>query len=65
MKNLSSISVVLMVFCYGFLCNADLLEDDMRALLDFVNKVPHLHALDWSISSPICSNWTGITCNAD
>ncbi|CAO2837705.1 unnamed protein product [Amaranthus hypochondriacus] len=65
MRNLSSISVVLMVFCFGFLCNADLLEDDMRALLDFVNKVPHLHALDWSISSPICSNWTGITCNAD
>ncbi|XP_057521162.1 probable inactive receptor kinase At4g23740 [Amaranthus tricolor] len=61
----SSFSIVLMVFVYGFLCNADLLEDDKKALLDFVNKAPHFHALNWSENSSICSNWTGITCNAD
>lgn len=68
MRVFSIYSVVLVVlfsglFSYG--ANGSLLDDDKKALLDFVNNVPHLHALNWSKSSSICSNWTGITCNAD
>uniref|UniRef100_A0A7C9E802 Protein kinase domain-containing protein n=1 Tax=Opuntia streptacantha TaxID=393608 RepID=A0A7C9E802_OPUST len=45
--------------------NAEFIEDDKMALLDFVAKFPHFHALNWKESSPVCSNWTGVSCNAD
>ncbi|XP_057969273.1 probable inactive receptor kinase At4g23740 isoform X2 [Malania oleifera] len=38
---------------------------DKQALLDFVNHVPHLHSLNWERSSPMCKNWTGVTCSDD
>lgn len=41
------------------------LLQDKLALLDFSNHLPHLHYLNWNDSSPVCSHWTGITCNAD
>ena len=44
---------------------AEFIEDDKMALLDFVAKFPHFHALNWKESSPVCSNWTGVSCNAD
>lgn len=43
--------------------NADPVEDK-QALLDFVNKMPHSRALNWNQTSPVCNNWTGVTCNA-
>ncbi|KAI3453786.1 hypothetical protein Pfo_010449 [Paulownia fortunei] len=42
-----------------------LLESDKQALLDFVNKLPHLHSLNWNEEFPACKNWTGITCSED
>ncbi|XP_065858683.1 probable inactive receptor kinase At4g23740 [Euphorbia lathyris] len=38
--------------------------DDKKALLDFVNNLPHSRSLKWNESSSIC-NWTGITCSKD
>ncbi|XP_021757608.1 probable inactive receptor kinase At4g23740 [Chenopodium quinoa] len=70
MRVISVYYVVFLVVFSGLISyyngvNASLLDDDKEALLDFVNKVPHLHVLNWSESTLICSNWTGITCNAD
>ncbi|KAH9617983.1 hypothetical protein KSS87_011362 [Heliosperma pusillum] len=45
--------------------NAEVLEEDKRALLDFVTKLPHFHTLNWSEANPVCKNWTGVTCNAE
>ncbi|KAL0297552.1 UNVERIFIED_CONTAM: putative inactive receptor kinase [Sesamum radiatum] len=42
-----------------------LLESDKNALLDFVNKLPHLRSLNWSEELPVCRNWTGISCSED
>ncbi|KAJ4823807.1 hypothetical protein Tsubulata_005651 [Turnera subulata] len=44
--------------------NADLGED-RQALLEFVKKLPHSRSLNWKESSPVCNNWTGVTCNED
>ncbi|XVF13024.1 hypothetical protein REPUB_Repub08aG0171600 [Reevesia pubescens] len=44
--------------------NADLVEDK-QALLDFVNNLRHSRSLNWNETSPVCNNWTGVTCNAD
>ncbi|XP_016452914.1 putative inactive receptor kinase At4g23740 [Nicotiana tabacum] len=64
------------ILCLGFLVGlfllseitaaaAVLVENDKQALLDFVNKLPHLHPLNWDANSPICKNWTGVTCSED
>ncbi|KAK5846019.1 hypothetical protein PVK06_002285 [Gossypium arboreum] len=43
--------------------NADPVEYK-QALLNFINKMPHSRALNWNQTSPVCNNWTGVTCNA-
>uniref|UniRef100_A0A2P2MYI2 Uncharacterized protein MANES_01G046700 n=1 Tax=Rhizophora mucronata TaxID=61149 RepID=A0A2P2MYI2_RHIMU len=47
-----------------FRVDADLVEDK-QALLDFVNNLPHSRWLNWNEGSPVCSNWTGVTCSED
>ncbi|XWS38265.1 hypothetical protein CRYUN_Cryun19dG0116500 [Craigia yunnanensis] len=47
-----------------FLGNADLVEDK-QAVLDFVNNLRHSRYLNWNETSPVCNNWTGVTCNPD
>lgn len=43
-----------------------IVEDDKRALLDFMNNFPHLRSLNWdSNSSTVCNQWTGVTCSED
>ncbi|KAL6177362.1 hypothetical protein ACLB2K_048888 [Fragaria x ananassa] len=44
--------------------NADPVEDK-QALLDFVNNHPHSRSLNWDSNTPVCDNWTGVTCSAD
>ncbi|XWS50051.1 hypothetical protein CRYUN_Cryun12cG0055100 [Craigia yunnanensis] len=44
--------------------NADLVEDK-QALLDFVNNLSHSRYINWNETSPVCNNWTGVTCNPD
>ena len=49
-----------------FGANAIVLEDDKRALLDFMNNFPHSRSLNWdSNSSSVCNEWTGVTCSED
>ncbi|KAI3828802.1 hypothetical protein L1987_02912 [Smallanthus sonchifolius] len=49
-----------------FGANAIFLEDDKRALLDFVNNLAHSRSLNWdSNSSTVCNQWTGVTCSED
>lgn len=49
-----------------FGANAIVVEDDRRALLDFMNNFPHSRSLNWdSNSSTVCNQWTGVTCSED
>ncbi|KAK9668364.1 hypothetical protein RND81_13G055300 [Saponaria officinalis] len=67
MRGMSRITIFFVNFFVLFwvICgNAKVLEDDKRALLEFVAKMPHFHNLNWSETTSVCKNWTGITCNA-
>ncbi|KAL8150399.1 hypothetical protein V2J09_020207 [Rumex salicifolius] len=39
--------------------------DDKEALLDFIDQMPHLHSVDWRENTSVCTDWTGVTCNAE
>lgn len=60
---------VFKIFLMGLLwfgANAIVLEDDRRALLDFMNNLPHSRSLNWdSNSTTVCNQWTGVTCSED
>ncbi|KAA8522482.1 hypothetical protein F0562_013157 [Nyssa sinensis] len=58
---------VLYIFFVGLLFSQGtaLLIDDKRALLDFVNNLPHSRSLNWYEYSSVCNNWTGVTCSED
>ncbi|XAR55111.1 Non-specific serine/threonine protein kinase [Bertholletia excelsa] len=56
--------IFLVGLCFFFQGNAIFVEDK-RALLDFVNNLPHLRYLNWDEESPVCSHWTGVTCSED
>ncbi|KAH9625779.1 hypothetical protein KSS87_010744 [Heliosperma pusillum] len=36
---------------------------DKQALLDFLQNTPRSRYLNWSPFTPVCTNWTGVTCN--
>lgn len=36
---------------------------DKQALLDFIQNTSHSRFLNWDPNSPLCTNWTGVTCN--
>ncbi|KAK9698496.1 hypothetical protein RND81_08G108700 [Saponaria officinalis] len=68
MRGLCRISVILLVLFWGIYCmsgNAEVVEEDKKALLDFAAKLPHFHNLNWSETTSVCKNWTGVTCNAE
>ncbi|KAL9230972.1 hypothetical protein vseg_006253 [Gypsophila vaccaria] len=67
MKGLFRFSVMLVILLVLFMgiFDAELIEEDKRALLEFAAKLPHLHSLNWSETTSVCRNWTGVTCNAD
>ncbi|KAG9158513.1 hypothetical protein Leryth_016161 [Lithospermum erythrorhizon] len=68
---MESVHSLKLIFLVGLLlfqqCNANetLLQNDKQALLDFIEKLPHLHALNWDKDLPVCKNWTGVACNED
>ncbi|EEF49004.1 probable inactive receptor kinase At4g23740 [Ricinus communis] len=39
--------------------------EDKQALLDFLHGIHRSHSLNWSNSSSVCNEWTGVTCNRD
>ncbi|KAF5176503.1 Receptor-like protein kinase [Thalictrum thalictroides] len=39
--------------------------EDKRALLDFVNNLPHSRDLNWNGSSRVCNQWIGVICSDD
>uniref|UniRef100_A0A1J3I484 Inactive leucine-rich repeat receptor-like serine/threonine-protein kinase n=1 Tax=Noccaea caerulescens TaxID=107243 RepID=A0A1J3I484_NOCCA len=41
------------------------LAGDRQALLDFLNNIIHPRSLVWNASSPVCSTWSGVTCDRD
>ncbi|KAF8014451.1 hypothetical protein BT93_H0316 [Corymbia citriodora subsp. variegata] len=65
MGALCILSSVLLVGASTLLrANADL-AGDKQALLDFADSLPHSRYLNWTESSPVCSNWVGVTCDKD
>ncbi|PIN13951.1 Serine/threonine protein kinase [Handroanthus impetiginosus] len=58
------LSAVLLYGTLWFQATAEPVEDK-RALLDFINKVHHSRKLNWDEKTPVCNNWTGITCNSN
>ncbi|XAR70211.1 Non-specific serine/threonine protein kinase [Bertholletia excelsa] len=57
-------SLFFLVGLFFFHGNSILVEDK-RALLDFVNNLPHLRFLNWNEYSPVCGHWTGVGCSED
>ncbi|XP_031407053.1 probable inactive receptor kinase At4g23740 [Punica granatum] len=41
------------------------LDEDKRALLDFLLGTRHARALNWRQDTPVCEAWTGVTCSDD
>ncbi|KAL9240509.1 hypothetical protein vseg_014718 [Gypsophila vaccaria] len=37
--------------------------EDKKALLDFLQKTARSRYLDWRPQTPVCTSWTGVTCN--
>ncbi|XP_074319749.1 putative inactive receptor kinase At4g23740 [Silene latifolia] len=37
--------------------------EDKQALLDFLQKSSYSRYLNWSPVTPVCTSWTGVTCN--
>ncbi|GMI95482.1 hypothetical protein like AT4G23740 [Hibiscus trionum] len=64
MGDLYIFSCICLLGLFLFQGNATLLEDK-QALLDFINNIRHSRPLNWNSTSPVCNNWTGLTCNAD
>lgn len=58
-------SVIMLLLALLLLDSAADPIEDKRALLDFINSMPHGRILNWREDSPVCYNWTGIICNAD
>lgn len=40
------------------------INSDKQALLKFASSVPHARRLNWTSTSPVCSSWIGVTCDA-
>uniref|UniRef100_A0A5B6YWI8 Putative Leucine-rich repeat protein kinase family protein isoform 1 n=2 Tax=Davidia involucrata TaxID=16924 RepID=A0A5B6YWI8_DAVIN len=64
MKGLYIFSLIFLVGLF-FSRGTPLFVDDERALLDFVNNLPHSRFLNWNVYSSVCNNWTGVTCSED
>ncbi|XP_075515310.1 putative inactive receptor kinase At5g58300 [Primulina tabacum] len=41
------------------------LKADGQALLAFATAIPHGRKLNWNLTSPVCTSWTGINCAKD
>ncbi|XP_063943839.1 probable inactive receptor kinase At4g23740 isoform X2 [Daucus carota subsp. sativus] len=56
------------IFLTGFLVfkgEATLVDSDKKALLNFLSNVSHSRFINWNEQSPVCKNWTGVTCSED
>ncbi|WOK95487.1 putative inactive receptor kinase [Canna indica] len=41
------------------------LTSDTQALLKFAASIPHGRKLNWSLTTPVCFSWVGVTCTPD
>ncbi|XP_019085720.1 PREDICTED: putative inactive receptor-like protein kinase At1g64210, partial [Camelina sativa] len=53
-----------LILCFVQISSSQTLEEDKKALLDFLSHLSSSHLL-WNQSSPVCHRWTGVTCNAN
>lgn len=65
MQEIYMFSVILLVGFLFFKGNADLFDGDKKAMLDILSNVPHSRFINWNQQSPVCNNWTGVTCSKD
>ncbi|KAJ0263408.1 inactive receptor kinase [Hirschfeldia incana] len=55
-------TLTLYLIIYG--ANSDPVQDK-RALLEFLTITRPARSLNWNETTPLCKNWTGVTCNQD
>ncbi|XP_065868662.1 probable inactive receptor kinase At4g23740 [Euphorbia lathyris] len=58
---------ILFIFYATLFFGATMAEpvEDKQALLDFIQNMHYSHIINWSQSSSVCREWTGVTCNID
>lgn len=64
---MKALCVFTLIFYLGLVfsqANAEPVEDK-KALLDFVNNLPHSRSLNWNESTSVCKQWTGVKCSED
>ncbi|KAF8114849.1 hypothetical protein N665_0033s0039 [Sinapis alba] len=58
--NLVLVLIGVIIFCI----EAETIKEDKHTLLQFLSNTSHSHSLNWSPTLPICTNWTGVTCDS-
>ncbi|KAJ0267200.1 inactive receptor kinase [Hirschfeldia incana] len=57
--------VLVLILGVTILCiDAEIINEDKHTLLQFVSNISHSHSLNWSPTLPICTKWTGVTCDS-
>ncbi|KAM7255671.1 hypothetical protein ACFE04_008569 [Oxalis oulophora] len=67
MAKISNTLLVLYAILYffgGLIAAAEPVEEK-QYLLNFINNIHRTRPINWSNDSDMCSNWTGVTCDAD
>ncbi|GLT38747.1 hypothetical protein SLA2020_129740 [Shorea laevis] len=64
-KKMNLLSILFMGAIFSSI-TADPVEDK-NALLDFLHNIQQSRSrpLNWNTKTPVCGNWTGVTCNTD
>ncbi|KAL0843895.1 hypothetical protein Bca101_017141 [Brassica carinata] len=65
MKSQVVIKCVLVLVGAIFCIEAETIREDKHTLLQFVSNISHPHSLNWSPTLPICTKWTGVTCDSN
>ncbi|CAH8389401.1 unnamed protein product [Eruca vesicaria subsp. sativa] len=47
-----------------FCVEAETIKEDKHTLLQFISNITNSHSLNWSPTLPICTKWTGVTCDS-
>ncbi|CAH8324698.1 unnamed protein product [Eruca vesicaria subsp. sativa] len=56
--------VLVLIGAIIFCIEAETINEDKHTLLQFVSSISHSHSLNWSPTLPICTKWTGVTCDS-
>ncbi|KAG2299220.1 hypothetical protein Bca4012_010787 [Brassica carinata] len=59
------VTMWVLVLIFNIFCiEAETINENKHTLLQFVSNISPSHSLNWSPTLPICTNWTGVTCDS-